>query len=345
MPYLLPQHKVPQRQRSISLHATIGVWAAIGLFFLSATGLTWSQFAGGNFSALRQSLDWSTPYLSSEATTTTQVAEEEVPATTQSVFDVARAEGLGDPVAITPSTDGRSMGRLAGAALMAPPGLHGVRPRLRSRSSRACSSPTGRSPESSPKPDLLPHGNPPSAGPTELLLIAIARAIITLIVIGYRMWWRRRPKPPRTGLPTALGRRVDTAAAYGILIAIAAASSASPFPCSEQHSSPSSRSTSPVDCLEHGTARTDESPAVQQRPRGARDDRRSRGKAPVHHASLPLAEQGRAVQPHVAGPVDLLAGRPVCNIERSRALAPWLELYNTRRRHTALGRHPPITRL
>ncbi|MGP5099857.1 integrase core domain-containing protein [Brachybacterium alimentarium] len=35
----------------------------------------------------------------------------------------------------------------------------------------------------------------------------------------------------------------------------------------------------------------------------------------------------------------------VCNIERSRALAPWLELYNTRRRHTALGRHPPITRL
>ena len=33
------------------------------------------------------------------------------------------------------------------------------------------------------------------------------------------------------------------------------------------------------------------------------------------------------------------------NIERSRALAPWLELYNTRRRHTALGGHPPITRL
>ncbi|MBU6317980.1 MAG: integrase core domain-containing protein, partial [Acidobacteria bacterium] len=27
------------------------------------------------------------------------------------------------------------------------------------------------------------------------------------------------------------------------------------------------------------------------------------------------------------------------------ALAPWLEHYNTERRHTALGGHPPISRL
>jgi transposase InsO family protein len=33
------------------------------------------------------------------------------------------------------------------------------------------------------------------------------------------------------------------------------------------------------------------------------------------------------------------------NDERSAALAPWLEHYNTQRRHTALGGHPPITRL
>lgn len=33
------------------------------------------------------------------------------------------------------------------------------------------------------------------------------------------------------------------------------------------------------------------------------------------------------------------------NDERSAALAPWLELYNTRRRHTALGGLPPISRL
>jgi hypothetical protein len=33
------------------------------------------------------------------------------------------------------------------------------------------------------------------------------------------------------------------------------------------------------------------------------------------------------------------------NAERTRALAPWLELYNTRRRHSALGGLPPISRL
>ncbi|MFD4677055.1 IS481 family transposase [Lentzea sp. NPDC058450] len=33
------------------------------------------------------------------------------------------------------------------------------------------------------------------------------------------------------------------------------------------------------------------------------------------------------------------------NTERTNALAPWIEHYNTQRRHSALGGHPPITRL
>jgi transposase InsO family protein len=33
------------------------------------------------------------------------------------------------------------------------------------------------------------------------------------------------------------------------------------------------------------------------------------------------------------------------NTERANALAPWLEHYNTHRRHSALGGHPPISRL
>ena len=33
------------------------------------------------------------------------------------------------------------------------------------------------------------------------------------------------------------------------------------------------------------------------------------------------------------------------NTERANALAPWLRHYNTERRHTALGGHPPISRL
>jgi transposase InsO family protein len=33
------------------------------------------------------------------------------------------------------------------------------------------------------------------------------------------------------------------------------------------------------------------------------------------------------------------------NAERTAALAPWIEHYNTRRRHSALGGHPPVSRL
>ncbi len=33
------------------------------------------------------------------------------------------------------------------------------------------------------------------------------------------------------------------------------------------------------------------------------------------------------------------------NAERADALAPWLEYYNTRRRHSALGGLPPVSRL
>src|SRR5207247_2442316 len=36
-------------RRTRSLHAATGLWLVVGLLFLSATGLTWSRWAGGNF--------------------------------------------------------------------------------------------------------------------------------------------------------------------------------------------------------------------------------------------------------------------------------------------------------
>ncbi|MUN65031.1 DDE-type integrase/transposase/recombinase, partial [Kocuria sediminis] len=41
------------------------------------------------------------------------------------------------------------------------------------------------------------------------------------------------------------------------------------------------------------------------------------------------------------------AYRPVLttNVERAPALAPWIEHYNTDRHHSALGGHPPVSRL
>ncbi|MHC1560696.1 PepSY-associated TM helix domain-containing protein [Actinomycetospora sp. C-140] len=58
---LVPRVSGGRRARLLSWHAVVGLWAAAGLLFLSATGLTWSTYAGDNISALREQLSWETP--------------------------------------------------------------------------------------------------------------------------------------------------------------------------------------------------------------------------------------------------------------------------------------------
>lgn len=48
-----------------SKHAILGTWVAIGFLGLSATGLTWSTYAGANISDLRTEMNWTTPTLAS----------------------------------------------------------------------------------------------------------------------------------------------------------------------------------------------------------------------------------------------------------------------------------------
>lgn len=55
------------RRRTLGLHGTVGVWAALGFLFLSATGLTWSTYAGANIDELRTSLRQATPSISASA--------------------------------------------------------------------------------------------------------------------------------------------------------------------------------------------------------------------------------------------------------------------------------------
>lgn len=52
------------RLRTRRLHGLIGVTVSLGLLFLSATGLTWSQWAGGRIDDLRAALGWVTPSVS-----------------------------------------------------------------------------------------------------------------------------------------------------------------------------------------------------------------------------------------------------------------------------------------
>lgn len=58
-------------------HATLGAVLSLGLLFFSATGLTWSQWAGGNIAELRHAWGWGTPSASTALIDTdSQVADE-----------------------------------------------------------------------------------------------------------------------------------------------------------------------------------------------------------------------------------------------------------------------------
>ncbi|GAB08866.1 hypothetical protein GOARA_021_01030 [Gordonia araii NBRC 100433] len=54
-----------QRARTLNWHGAVGVWLVVGVVFLSATGLTWSQYAGANIADLRSHLSWQRPSLPS----------------------------------------------------------------------------------------------------------------------------------------------------------------------------------------------------------------------------------------------------------------------------------------
>ena len=62
--------KTPSRssgyRKTRSLHATTGIWVLGGALFLSLTGITWSQHAGGNVGELRSALSWSTPAVTAD---------------------------------------------------------------------------------------------------------------------------------------------------------------------------------------------------------------------------------------------------------------------------------------
>ncbi|MEV6348007.1 PepSY-associated TM helix domain-containing protein [Actinoplanes sp. NPDC051851] len=71
---LLPLSGTRGRARTRTWHGVLGLWTAAGFLALSATGLTWSQLAGENVTALRSALNWSTPSVSTDATAAAEEA-------------------------------------------------------------------------------------------------------------------------------------------------------------------------------------------------------------------------------------------------------------------------------
>lgn len=58
---LRPERGATGRRRTLTRHGALGMWAATGFLLLSATGLTWSTYAGANIGAVQDQLGGATP--------------------------------------------------------------------------------------------------------------------------------------------------------------------------------------------------------------------------------------------------------------------------------------------
>ncbi|MEN3267092.1 PepSY-associated TM helix domain-containing protein, partial [Pseudonocardia sp.] len=228
-----PQSGATGRRRTLSRHGALGVWLVLGALFLSATGLTWSTYAGANVTALRASLGWSTPSLQTRLSAAHAGA---TPAATGdltgdpdrfgAVLATARAAGINAGlVEIARPTEAGTAWTVTEIERSWPTQVDAV----------AVDGDTGsvvaevRFSDYPLVAKLARWGIDAHMGVlfgwvNQLVLVAFGLGLITLIVLGYRMWWRRRPTRGRGGRPVPRGqmRRATQATAFvAVLLAVA----------------------------------------------------------------------------------------------------------------------------
>ncbi|MFB7091615.1 PepSY-associated TM helix domain-containing protein [Streptomyces sp. NPDC056296] len=204
------------RRRTLGLHGTVGAWAAAGFVVLSATGLTWSTYAGANIEDLRVSLGQTTPSVSASAAGGGEHAGHGAASGAggdaahgvglDKVLSAARAEGLGDPVEIVPPADASS--------------AYVVKQVQRSWPEKQDS--VAVDPATGEVTDVLRFADYPVLAklsrwgidlhtgslfglPNQIALMLLTASLVLLIVWGYRMWWQR-------GRGSAFGRPIPRGA-------------------------------------------------------------------------------------------------------------------------------------
>nr|WP_238422049.1 PepSY domain-containing protein [Gordonia sp. 'Campus'] len=223
------------RTRTRNRHGVIGIWIALGLVFLSATGLTWSKFAGDNVSDLRTALNWTTPAVDTALTGSSSAPAGHGDHSAhggQGDHGDHGARGDNDPdVPMSPTASVAQLDRVVDTAreagvdgnvevsIPAAPGTAFTVAQTRqpwqfAQDSVAVDGTTGRVVDESRFADwplaaklstwgIALHMGILFGWVNQVALLLLAVALVVLIVRGYQMWWQRRPR--RTGR-RAVGR-------------------------------------------------------------------------------------------------------------------------------------------
>jgi len=210
-------------RRTRGLHAATGLWLALGLLFLSATGLTWAEYSGKRFDTVQAELNATAPRLdtglSPSASPTADEhaghhmgggASESTVLDADKVLAAARDAGLSGPVSLTPPSDAASAWSVAQTDNVWPVRKDAV----------AVDASTG---QVTARVNWSDHPLPAKVSSlgiqahmgvlfglaNQILLAAIACGLLAVIFWGYRMWWQRRPtradRRAPVGAPPARG--------------------------------------------------------------------------------------------------------------------------------------------
>ncbi|MFD1544257.1 PepSY-associated TM helix domain-containing protein [Nonomuraea guangzhouensis] len=208
---ILPERELAGSRRILSWHGSVGLWVVLGLIFLSATGLTWSKYAGANVDELRSALGWTTPAIATSGGdhaahtsgghqhgTTAAISADQV-------AQAAASKGLSGPLEIVWPTE-------AGGPYLVKEIDKQWPVRLDQMAVNATTGQVSGELRFADYPlaaKLTRWGIDAHMGllfglVNQILLMGVAAGLITLIVLGYRMWWRRRPTrglavPPARG--------------------------------------------------------------------------------------------------------------------------------------------------
>lgn len=201
-------------------HGQLGWLLLLGLIFFSATGLTWSKWAGSNIGTLRHQLGWITPSVNLTLNKTTDNTNSDEHTGhrehTNQVIKNTYSDSLFDQVLYTARQSGINADKIE----IKPPRKENtawfVREIDRSWPTQVDS--VAIDPDSMKVVSRADFANFPIIAklirwgidahmgvlfglPNQLLLAVFGGALCVMIIWGYTMWWRRRPQAGPTSKP------------------------------------------------------------------------------------------------------------------------------------------------
>lgn len=204
---LIPDRSRRGRAWTRSLHGSLGLWLLLGFLGLSATGLTWSTYAGEHVAQARAQFGWLTPGVDATLAgdhETHQQQHHGGTAPTSTPEEITRVDGVLNAA--------RASGIDAGKLEIVPPTGAGqawtVSEIDRSWPTQvdvaAVDGTTGRVVDSVRFADyplmakfsrwgIDAHMGTLFGLPNQLALTALGLGLAVMVALGYRMWWQRRP--------------------------------------------------------------------------------------------------------------------------------------------------------